>query len=320
MSDNPQHDIPTEQATGGGSNGSAEATATDPVSVPPSPFRASDEPRPNKWAKGSGDHKPATGFSANRNAHRRTVNQIRADRILLTDFMVRGMTLEQMADKLAEVRGYRLHFSTINREVRLITDEYKKRNDDLLDRHRQRQLMRLDAQEQEAWRAWEKSKEDAITKQGERTTGQNGAAGGREKSLVKQAGRVGNAEFLRVMLSIAERRCKLLGLDAPARNVLMNPDGSPIQPATPAAVLVLPEEQMHQLTDDAAVKLSKEFVKTLTERRYGNGSGNGNGNGHSPAPQNGNGRNGAGGNEGGNGLAVGYDDGEPEESEEGGAE
>jgi hypothetical protein len=116
------------------------------------------------------------------------------------------------------------------------------------------------------------------------------------------------------MLSIAERRCKLLGLDAPARNVLMNPDGSAIQPATPAAVLVLPEEQMHRLTDDAAVKLSKDFVRVLTERRHGNG--NGNGNGHSPAPQNSNGRNGAGGNEGGNGLAVGYDDGEPEEEQE----
>ena len=83
-----------------------------------------------------------------------------------------------------------------------------------------------------------------------------------------------------------------------------------------AAVLVLPEEQIHRLTDDAAVKLSKDFVRTLTERRHGNGNGNGNGNGHSPAPQNGNGRNGAGGNEGGNGLAVGYDDGEPEEEQE----
>ena len=323
MSDNPQHNIPTEQATGGGSAGNAEATATDPVSVPPSPFRASDEPRPNKWAKGSGDHKPATGFSANRNAHRRTVNQIRADRILLTDFMVRGMTLEQMADKLAEVRGYRLHFSTINREVRCITDEYKKRNDDLLDRHRQRQLMRLDAQEQEAWRAWEKSKEDAITKQGERITGQpgqNGANGGREKSLVRQSGRVGNAEFLRVMLSIAERRCKLLGLDAPAKSMLMNPDGSAIQPAMPAAVLVLPEEQLGRLTDGEAQRLSREFYKTLSERRYGNGSGNGNG--HSPAPSNGHGSNGHGngngksngnGNGNGHGLAVEYDDENPGE-------
>ena len=319
MNDQPQHDIPTEQQPAGGSDGNPSASAQDPASVPPSPFKAAGN-RPNNWREGSGDHKAAGGIKGHKNAPRRTAYQIRADRVFLTDLMIRGMSLERMADALAEARGYRLHFSTIRRELGIIIDEYKERNDDLLDRHRQRQLMRLDAQEAEAWRAWEKSKEDAITKQGERTTGQNGAAGGREKSLVKQAGRVGNAEFLRVMLSIAERRCKLLGLDAPARNVLMNPDGSPIQPATPAAVLVLPEEQMHQLTDDAAVKLSKEFVKTLTERRYGNGSGNGNGNGHSPAPQNGNGRNGAGGNEGGNGLAVGYDDGEPEESEEGGAE
>jgi hypothetical protein len=251
------------------------------------------------------------------------VNQIRADRILLTDFMVRGMTLEQMADKLAEVRGYRLHFSTINREVRCITDEYKQRNDDLLDRHRQRQLMRLDAQEQEAWRAWEKSKEDAVTRQGERISGQagqNGAAAAREKSLVKQSGRVGNAEFLRVMLSIAERRCKLLGLDAPAKNVLMNPDGSAIQPATPAAVLILPEEQVHRLTNDDAQKLSRDFVKTLTERRYGSGSGNGNGNGHSPAPNKSSNGNGHAGNEPGNGnghgLAVGYEADELEEGPE----
>ena len=222
----------------------------------------------------------------------------------------RGMTLEQMADKLAEVRGYRLHFSTINREVRLITDEYKKRNDDLLDRHRQRQLMRLDAQEQEAWRAWEKSKEDAITKQGERISGQagqNGAAAAREKSLVKQSGRVGNAEFLRVMLSIAERRCKLLGLDAPAKNVLMNPDGSAIQPATPAAVLILPEEQVHRLTNDDAQRLSRDCARMLAERRNGNG----NGNGHSPAPHKSSNGNGHAGNEPGNGnghgLAVGYE-------------
>lgn len=318
MSDQPEHDTPTEQSLGAGSDGTSEASATDPASVPPAPFRSA-EPRPNKWAKGSGDHKKAPGVPGNKHAARRSVNQIRADRILLTDFMVRGMTLEQMADKLAEVRGYRLHFSTINREVRCITDEYKKRNDDLLDRHRQRQLMRLDAQEQEAWRAWEKSKEDAIVKQGERITGQqgqNGAGTGREKSLVRQAGRVGNAEFLRVMLSIAERRCKLLGLDAPSKNVLMNPDGSAVQPAMPSAVLVLPEEQLGRLTDGEAQRLSKEFYKTLSERRYGNG--NGNGNGHSPAPSNGNGHNGTNGNGNGNGnghgVAVEYDD-EPTDEE-----
>jgi hypothetical protein len=318
MNETPQHDYPKGETMGAGSDGT-EPNAPDPASVPPSHF-STGETRPNKWAKGSGDHKQAPGVPGNKHAARRSVNQIRADRILLTDLMVRGMTLEQMADKLAEVRGYRLHFSTINREVRFITDDYKKRNDDLLDRHRQRQLMRLDAQEQEAWRAWEKSKEDAITKQGERSTGQgqNGANGGREKSLVRQAGRVGNAEFLRVMLAIAERRCKLLGLDAPNRNVLMNPDGTAIQPATPAAVLILPEEQMARLTDGEAQRLSKEFYKTLSERRYGNGSGNGNG--HSPAPSNGNGQNGSNGNGNGNGygVAVEYDGGEDEPGEEAG--
>lgn len=314
MSDEPKHDIPNEEPLAVGSAESPDQNAHDPASVPPAPFRLADQ-KQNNWAKGAGDHKQAGGFTGKKHAPRRTVNQIRADRILLTDLMVRGLTLEQMADKLAEMRGYRLHFSTINREVRAITDDYKARNDDLLDRHRQRQLMRLDAQEQEAWRAWEKSKEDAITKQGERSSGQpgqNGANGTREKSVVRQSGRVGNAEFLRVMLAIAERRCKLLGLDAPAKNVLMNPDGTAIQPATPAAVLVLPEEQIARLTDGEAQRLSKEFYKTLSERRYGNGSGNGNG--HSPAPSNGNGHKVASGNGNGNGnghgAAVEYDGGD----------
>ena len=318
MSDQLKPVIPTEQTTGAGSDGNQDHPAMDPASVPPNHFQASTDPRPNNWTKGP-KHRSADGVAGKKNAPRRTVNQIRADRILLTDFMVRGMTLEQMADKLAEVRGYRLHFTTINREVRLITDEYKKRNDDLLDRHRQRQLMRLDAQEQEAWRAWEKSKEDAITKQGERISGQagqNGAAAAREKSLVKQSGRVGNAEFLRVMLSIAERRCKLLGLDAPAKNVLMNPDGSAIQPATPAAVLILPEEQVHRLTNDDAQRLSRDCARMLAERRNGNG----NGNGHSTAPNKSSNGNGHAGNEPGNGnghgLAVGYEADEPEEETE----
>jgi len=318
MNDQPQHDIPTEQQPAGGSDGNPSASAQDPASVPPSPFKSAGN-RPNNWREGSGDHKAAGGIKGHKNAPRRTAYQIRADRVFLTDLMIRGMSLERMADALAEARGYRLHFSTIRRELGIIIDEYKDRNDDLLDRHRQRQLMRLDAQEQEAWRAWEESKKDAITKQGERISGQpgqNGSAGGRERSLVKQAGRVGNAEFLRVMLSIAERRCKLLGLDAPARNVLMNPDGSAIQPATPAAVLVLPEEQIHRLTDDAAVKLSKDFVRTLTERRHGNG----NGNGHSPAPNKSSNGNGHAGNEPGNGnghgLAVGYEADELEEGTE----
>lgn len=318
MSDQLKPVIPTKQTTGAGSDGNQDHPATDPASVPPHHFQASTDPRPNNWSNGPG-HAAAEGIKGNKHAKRRSPNQIRADRILLTDFIVRGMTLEQMADKLAEVRGYRLHFTTINREVRLITDEYKKRNDDLLDRHRQRQLMRLDAQEQEAWRAWEKSKEDAVTRQGERISGQagqNGAAAAREKSLVKQSGRVGNAEFLRVMLSIAERRCKLLGLDAPAKNVVMNPDGSAIQPATPAAVLILPEEQVHRLTNDDAQRLSRDCARMLAERRNGNG----NGNGHSPSPHKSSNGNGHAGNEPGNGnghgLAVGYEADEPEEETE----
>ena len=78
--------------------------------------------------------------------------------------------------------------------------------------------------------------------------------------------------------------------------------------------MVLPQEEMNRLTNNEAQRLSREFVKTMTERRDGNGRDGGNGNGHDP--HTGNDRNGSNGNKDGNETDLEYDGGEPTEEQE----
>ena len=95
-----------------------------------------------------------------------------------------------------------------------------------VDAAKARELAKLDNLEREYWAAWEASKHDkqiAVQKSG----------GGERPLQVKEAmlrkeGQSGNPAFLAGVMSCIERRCRLLGLDAPLKNEHSGPNGRPI--------------------------------------------------------------------------------------------
>jgi hypothetical protein len=88
------------------------------------------------------------------------------------------------------------------------------------DAARAQELAKVDAVEREYWTAWERSKLDK-----EIATQEAGGDGKKKKISLRKEGQSGNPAYLAGILTCIERRCKILGLDAPARfNVTINWD------------------------------------------------------------------------------------------------
>lgn len=83
------------------------------------------------------------------------------------------------------------------------------------DAARAEELARIDAVESEYWAAWERSKQDK-----EIAYQEAGADGKKKKVSLRKEGQAGNPSFLAGILTCIERRCSILGLDAPKRFVI----------------------------------------------------------------------------------------------------
>ena len=83
------------------------------------------------------------------------------------------------------------------------------------DAARAQELAKIDAVEREYWDAWERSKKDKET-----TLHDVDGAKQIKKATIRREGQSGNAAYLAGILTCIERRCSILGLDAPKRFVI----------------------------------------------------------------------------------------------------
>lgn len=77
------------------------------------------------------------------------------------------------------------------------------------------ELAKIDEVERAAWAAWERS-----TKDKEVAVQEAGADKKLKKATLRKEGQSGNPAFLSTILTCIERRCSILGLDAPKRFVI----------------------------------------------------------------------------------------------------
>ncbi len=77
------------------------------------------------------------------------------------------------------------------------------------------ELAKIDEVEREYWLAWERSKQDK-----EVAIQEAGADKKLKKATLRKEGQSGNAAFLAGVLSCIDKRCQILGLDAPKRFVV----------------------------------------------------------------------------------------------------
>lgn len=111
--------------------------------------------------------------------------------------------------------------STVSRDLAAIQEQWREERVHDINERKNIELARVDELEREYWQAWEKSKEDEQTKKAVK----RGDKDVRQEITVK--GQVGDASYLRGVQWCIEKRCQILGLDAP-KNIDLTSDGKQI--------------------------------------------------------------------------------------------
>lgn len=143
---------------------------------------------------------------------RRTPIQVVRDQQVVAEMYLKGSTMAVIADKL----GHSLNM--VSYDLREVRKRWRASAVRDFDAHREEQLARLDLLEAAAWREWERSCEDYWKK----TVGKTS-----QDDIDKEetGAQTGDPRYINAILSIVERRCRLLGLDAPTKVAPTTPEG-----------------------------------------------------------------------------------------------
>ena len=112
--------------------------------------------------------------------------------------------------------------STVSNDLKVLVKRWQKSALMNVDEHRAAELARINRLELEYWEAWEASKLDKKSTVAERIT----AADTRLKAIQRSEAQTGDPRFLAGIERCVERRCKLLGLDAPTKVAPTDPTGT----------------------------------------------------------------------------------------------
>lgn len=165
---------------------------------------------------------------------RRSPAQVTRDRRRIADLYLRGWL---QADIAAELK---IDQSTVSRDLSALQEEWRQSTLVDLNEAKSKELAKVDQLEREYWEAWERSKENAeveVTeqigtrrklKQGEKDTGEPAIVPERLKKYKRVEGQSGNPSFLAGIQWCINKRCEILGLNAP-KNVDLTSGGEKIQ-------------------------------------------------------------------------------------------
>ena len=116
---------------------------------------------------------------------------------------------------------------TISKDIKVLIGRWQKSALMDIDAAKSEELARINRLELEYWNAWEASKLDKESTVAEKVIGMDT----RTKAVKRAEGQVGNPSFLAGIERCIERRCKLLGLDAPSKQEHTIKDESDIDAA-----------------------------------------------------------------------------------------
>lgn len=160
---------------------------------------------------------------------KRTKAQRLADREKIAGLLLKSWTAPMIAREL------KLSEATVNREKRILVDEWKKAAADDIDAVKAKELQKLDDLEREARAEWERSKLAYQKKVVEDLIGRGGETGRAKKAKIETIEQLGDPRYLTIIQGCMDRRAKILGTDAPTKVAPTTPDGKePYKPMTDA--------------------------------------------------------------------------------------
>jgi len=149
-------------------------------------------------------------------APKRTAFQIERDRRDIADLYLQGWTQARIAEDLdkSDDRDYEFTRSMVGYDLRALQKAWQKSALVNIDQAKAKELAKVDRLEREYWSAWERSCEDAETLRQE-------GSGEKPSKIVKTSkGQAGDPRFLQGVQWCIERRCKIIGIDAPEKHDL----------------------------------------------------------------------------------------------------
>jgi hypothetical protein len=152
-------------------------------------------------------------------AKKRTRGEREADMVNISQLYIQGWSHQAITNKLNAERHYTLTRSQISHDIQCILDRWRKAYLVDVNEAQIRELARLDELENQYWQAWERSQHDAIITQeidikDELSGGQSYT---RKKRVLNKEKQTGQDSYLLGIQRCIELRCKILGLDAPAK-------------------------------------------------------------------------------------------------------
>lgn len=148
---------------------------------------------------------------------KRTEFQAERDRLEIARMYLRGLPQQEITDYLNKeyYSADPLSRQQISYDIRLIIERWVKASINHIDQRKAIELAKIDQLEITYWDAWERSQQPLKSKviEGRGTTEE----GKTVKQTVKTEERVGDPRFLDGVMKCIERRCAILGIDAPRR-------------------------------------------------------------------------------------------------------
>jgi hypothetical protein len=146
----------------------------------------------------------------------RSPDHIRKDRAEIARLYLQGNLQHEIGEKLGLSR------QQIGYELKAIRKEWLASSLMDFNQKKAEELARIDRMEAEAWVSWETSKGQKETTLTEQTTGGDGD---KLKAGIRKEAREGSVDYLKVVQWCINKRCEILGLDAPRKIAPTTPDG-----------------------------------------------------------------------------------------------
>lgn len=193
-----------------------------------------------------------------RHGYRRTPEQRENDLVFCTDLFLRGYSYRQIADLLNQ-RNAKMGLDyaivppmRVYKDLKQLLINWKREHEENIDLYITKELSKLDKIEAELWDAWERSKKRIVSK-----IRQSGLKTERSETFA------GNPRYLDLVLSVQQRRAKLLGLDAPIKVDLPNANVSVDSSAPKYDISVIPNDMLFVIADKLQ---NAEYERLMIEK------------------------------------------------------
>lgn len=193
-----------------------------------------------------------------RHGYRRTPEQRENDLVFCTDLFLRGYSYRQISDLLNQ-RNAKMGLDyaivppmRVYKDLKQLLINWKREHEENIDLYITKELSKLDKIEAELWDAWERSKKRIVSK-----IRQSGLKTARSETFA------GNPRYLDLVLSVQQRRAKLLGLDAPLKVDMPNVNVSVDSSGPKYDISVIPNDMLFVIADKLQ---NAEYERLMIEK------------------------------------------------------